>query len=177
MNNRNTLKRIALGAFVLGLSGTIAFSAFGPQADAAARHAPTPETRKEGIKDSGDGKQQHHHKRFFLLEDASAIIGIDQNELRKQLMSGKSLAEIAKTKGIQEADLINKLMAIRTQKIDEAVKSGKWTQEKADHIKQKLPEHLKRLVNKKDWKDGHKDNEHKPNQAKETQSDEEAMPD
>jgi len=169
MNTRNTIKRIALGTFVLGLSGTIAFSAFGLHVDASALHPQSPDTRQEGMKGVEDGKQPH--KRFFLFEDAASIIGIDKEELRKQLKGGKSLAEIAKTKGISEDDLVNKLLAIRVQKIDEAVKAGKWTQEKADRIKEKLPEHLKRLVNKTDWKDGHKDKDGGHKKTKETQAD------
>lgn len=176
MNTRNTLKRIALGTFVLGLSGTIAFSAFGLHAHASALHPASPDTRQEepGQKGAHDGK--HGHKRFFLFDDAAAVIGIDKDELKKQLENGKSLAEIAKAKGIEESALIEKMLAIRLQKIDEAVKAGKIPQENADRIKEKLPEHLKMLVNKKDWKDWGKQKEHRPKDAKQTTSDQETMP-
>ncbi|GAA3407224.1 hypothetical protein ACFFNY_00570 [Paenibacillus hodogayensis] len=206
MNARITLKRFALGAFVLGLSGTIAFSAHGRLAQASAFDPAAPETRQEseGTKHSPEGK--HPHKRFFLFEDAASIIGIDQTELKKQLEGGQSLAQIAKAKGIAEEDLINRLLAIRLQKIDEAVKSGQLPQERADHIKEKLPAHLKMLVNKTDWKEWRKEHgakeeekgekgkageknmkdkkdkkdkegkEHHSKKAKETQADNEELP-
>jgi hypothetical protein len=192
MNTRNTLKRLALGTFVLGMSGTILFSAPGLQAHASVRHPESPEARQT-VPDAGPSSaakdEKERHKGFFLIEDAAAIIGIDKGELMKQLEGGKSIVEVAGTKGIQEADLINRLLAIRLQKIDEAVKSGKWTQEKADRIKERLPEHIKMLVNNKDWKDWHKGKDHKGKEhkgkdhkgkenkkAKETQADNDAFP-
>lgn len=187
MNTRKTLKRLALGTFVLGMSGTILFSALGLQAHASARHTEFPEARQtapDAGSSSAANDEKKRHKGFFLIEDAASIIGIDKGELMKQLEGGKSIVEIAGTKGIQEADLINRLLAIRLQKIDEAVKSGKWTQEKADRIKERLPEHIKMLVNNKDWKNWHKGKDHKGKdhkgkenkKANETQADNEAFP-
>ncbi|TMV46128.1 hypothetical protein FE783_27290 [Paenibacillus mesophilus] len=192
MNTRDTLKRLVLGTFVLGMSGTIAFSAPSLQAHASALHPEAPEARQEAPEtgpSAAEKGEKHRHKGFFLIEDAATIIGIDKGELLKQLESGKSIAEVAGAKGIQEADLTNRLLAIRMQKIDEAVKSGKWTQEKADRIKERLPDHLKMMVNNKNWKDWHKAKEHKGKEhkdkehkgkehkkAKETQADNEALP-
>jgi hypothetical protein len=187
MNTRDTLKRLALGTFVLGISGTIAFSAPGLPAYASALHPETPEARQD-VPDTGHSAaakdEKQRHRGFFLIEDAATIIGIDKGELLKELESGKSIVEVASAKGIQEADLTSRLLAIRLQKIDEAVKSGKWTQEKADRIKEKLPDHLKMMVNNKNWKDWHKGKEHKGKEdkgkehkkTKETQADSEALP-
>ncbi|MEF3303912.1 hypothetical protein [Paenibacillus sp. GYB003] len=176
MNARNTLKRIAFGTFVLGMSGTIAFSALGVQASASGRHPTSPETRQEAPESKGTRDEKHGHKRFFLFEDAAAAIGIGVDELKKQLESGKSIAEVAKAKGIEPSALIDKMTAIRLQKIDEAVKDGKLPQEKADRIKEKLPEHMKRLVEKKDWKDWDKHKERHPKDAKQTTSEQETLP-
>lgn len=193
MNTRNALKRLAIGTFVLGLSGTIAFSASGqplhayglqsapemrkeapekkgPEKAAPEKEAPGKEAPgKEGPEKEGTHESKHGHKRFFLFEDAAAVIGMQPDELKKQLEGGKSLAELAKAKGIDEAALVEKMMALRMQKVEEAVKAGKITQEKADLIKAKLPEHLKMLVTKKDWKDwGKHREEHKKKDAKQT---------
>ncbi|PYI54452.1 hypothetical protein [Paenibacillus flagellatus] len=175
MNGRHALKRLALGAVVLGVSGTIALSAPEAYAQAAPSEPAAPEAQRSSPgadPSAGERGEIKRHKRFFLFEDAAAVIGIDKDELKKQLKEGKSLAEIAKAKGIREDDLIDKLVAIRTQKIDEAVKAGKWPQEKADRIKQKLPDHLKTLVNRKDWKERKDDKPHRHPHPQETGADE-----
>lgn len=198
MTTRNTLKRLAIGSFVLGLSGAFLLSAFGFPAHASARH-PTHSESGPNKPDAGPSAavkdEKERHRGFFLIEDSAEIIGIDKSELMQQVKDGKSIAEIAAAKGVQEADLIDRLVAARKQKIDEAVKSGKWTQEKADRIKEKLPEHIRKLVHNKDWNNWHKDkdrkdskdhkeNKHKSKEhknkenkkTKETQVDSEALP-
>lgn len=157
MQERNLLRRIGQVAVVIGLSGTIVLSSSDVSAAAAAApedgsavEMTAPATDPSAAK--GDEKKRHH-KRFRLFEDASRIIGIDEQELKKQLHAGKSLAEVAQSKGISEVDLIDRLLAVRVQKIDEAVKAGKIPQEKADRVKDQLPQRLKEFVNKKDWKE------------------------
>lgn len=83
-----------------------------------------------------------------LAEEASPILGIDKDTLAAALKD-KALVDIAKEKGISEADLIAKLEAVRSGKIDEAVKAGKLTSEQADKIKANMPKHLKFMVNHK----------------------------
>ncbi|MDF2926860.1 MAG: hypothetical protein K0R57_5774 [Paenibacillaceae bacterium] len=77
-----------------------------------------------------------------IIEEAAQIIGIDKEQLKKQLNEGKSIAEIASAKGINEAALTEKLMAARTAKLEAAVKEGKLTQERADTIKSKMLSHI-----------------------------------
>lgn len=166
MNNRSRLWRIAVGSLILGASAAIAVSPLSVPANATARHPHISDSKADvhgGAHDEAKQSEKRRHKRFFLIEDSAAIIGIDKSELIKQLKGGKSIAEVAQAKGIREDVLIEKLLAARLQKMDEAVKSGKWPQEKADRFKQKLPDHLKMMVNKKDWKEWQKDKEHKQN--------------
>lgn len=165
MQERSFLKRIGLGAVVIGLTGAIALSASDVSAAAAAN--PEDESAVEMNAPASDpsavkGDEQKRHHKFRLFEDASRIIGIDEQELKKQLHAGKSLAEVAQSKGISEVDLIDRLLAVRVQKIDEAVKAGKIPQEKADRVKDQLPQRLKEFVNKKDWKEWKGPKEHDP---------------
>lgn len=167
-------KRISLGLLALGLTAALTIVSAGGQATAAA--SPDSAVLNELVPDavppssSAAKDEKKRHKGFFLFEDAASVIGMDKKELKKQLEAGKSIADIAKTKGIEETDLINRMIAIRSQKIDDAVKSGKWPQDKADRIKQKLPEHLKAMVNKKDWKEWKQDKERHHKKGKDMHS-------
>lgn len=97
-----------------------------------------------------DRKHPHMHKHsMHLITDAATIIGIDPEALKKELKAGKSIAEVAQAKGIKEADLTSKLFEAKVRKIDEAVKSGKWTSEKADRVKERLPDQLKYMIHHK----------------------------
>lgn len=84
-----------------------------------------------------------------IVEEAAQIIGIDQEALKTQLKSGKSIAEIAAGKGITEAALTERLMASRITKLEEGVQAGKLTRERADTIKAKLQSHISYKVKQK----------------------------
>lgn len=145
----------------IGLSLTVLANAASAAnfADEPAVNAPSRQPAKD-IPDAGDEQEQeqdqvdrkhaHMHKHsMHLITDAASIIGIEPDALKKELKAGKSIAEVAKAKGIEEADLTNKLIEAKLKKIDEAVKSGKWTAEKADKMKERLPEHVRHMLNHK----------------------------
>lgn len=77
-----------------------------------------------------------------FYEETAQILGMEKSALTDQLKSGKSIVDIAKEKGITEAALVEKIMAGRSAKLEEAVQSGKLTQERADTIKTKMQSHL-----------------------------------
>ena len=83
---------------------------------------------------------------FELLETASDVIGIDTEALRAELKAGKTLAQIAASKGIAKADLVAKLTEASAKKIDAKVADGKLTQAQADAIKAKLNERIDAAV-------------------------------
>ncbi|MCD1257968.1 hypothetical protein B5M42_003810 [Paenibacillus athensensis] len=90
-----------------------------------------------------------HGKRWPIIDEAASVIGVDKTALEASLKSGKSIVEAAAEKGVSEADLTAKLTAFRSGKIDEAVKAGKLTADKAAEMKQRLGEHLKFVLNDK----------------------------
>ncbi|WP_438446683.1 hypothetical protein [Gorillibacterium sp. sgz5001074] len=97
-------------------------------------------------------KQTEDHKGgTALVEEAAGILGMDQELVKKQLTEGKSLVEIAASKGMSEATLKEKLLAERSAKLEEAVKAGKLTRERADTIKNRLQEHIGSKLNQKGW--------------------------
>ncbi|MDF2652990.1 MAG: hypothetical protein K0Q73_8795 [Paenibacillus sp.] len=125
------------------------------QQDTTDRQAQDQGKDKANLPDStqqeqAERKHSHMHKHnMFLITEAAGIIGVAPDKLKKELKDGKSIAEVAKSKGIAEAELTNQLVAIKARKIDEAVKSGKWTAEKAEKMKEKLPDHIRHMLNHK----------------------------
>lgn len=121
-------------------------------------HAETPDAavQQQGNADkpaaakewSNKGGKSHgmHGKSMPIFEEAAAILGMDKETL-KQSLKDKTLVQLAAEKQISEADLIAKLQAERTKKIDEAVTSGKLTVDKAEKLKQNMGDHLKFMVN------------------------------
>ena len=62
----------------------------------------------------------------------AGVLGITTTELRTQLQAGKTLTQIAQTKGISKADLIDKLVAAAKTQLAADVKAGTMTQAQAD---------------------------------------------
>jgi hypothetical protein len=141
------LRSMTVAAFITALTaGTFGYGA-SVLAEPAAKQQPEKRESSE--------KREHAHKHkhgIRLITDAANVIGMKPEELQKQVQEGKSIVEVAKSKGIDEADLTDRMLAIRMKSIDEAVKSGKWDAERAERIKEKMPEHLKRLLNRKGMK-------------------------
>jgi len=93
----------------------------------------------------------HLNKRrpFPIINEAAPLLGLTVEELTEQLSEGKSILDIAKIQGVSEAALMGKLLTLRSQKIDQAVKAGKITQTKADQIKARMEQHLSYMLNSK----------------------------
>ena len=93
-----------------------------------------------------DGFDHLHHGPPSLAA-AATYLGLTPAELRTELESGKSLADIAKAKGKSVEGLKQALTADAKSKLDAAVKAGKLTQAQADELEARLTEHLDDLVN------------------------------
>lgn len=91
--------------------------------------------------------KEHGHKGNW--NDLQSILGVDSATLKEELKSGKSLAEIALAKGIASADLAAKMQTSMEARIDQAVKDGKLTPEKADKIKANLKTRIEKTINHK----------------------------
>ncbi|MGB9792896.1 MAG: hypothetical protein ACPLTR_10035 [Thermacetogeniaceae bacterium] len=62
------------------------------------------------------------------------------DELKAELRQGKKLSDIAREKGLTMEQLRQKLIDARIQAIQQAVKDGRISQQKADKIIQRLRE-------------------------------------
>jgi ribosomal protein S20 len=83
------------------------------------------------------------------LKQVASILGIDPTQLMTQLKAGQSIADIAAAQGKDEQTVINTLMTQATTKINAAVQAGKLTQDKATQMEAKLPDRIKKLVERK----------------------------
>lgn len=91
----------------------------------------------------------HWRGALFQNEELLSLLNMDADTLRQQLLSGKSLTEIASEKGISEQQIVDLFVKQGTQRIDEAVKAGKLTQEQADQLKSLLEERIKDGIEQK----------------------------
>ena len=66
------------------------------------------------------------------LATAATALGVTEDALRTQLEAGKTLAQVAQTKGISQATLVTKLVAAQKTRIAAAVEAGTLTQAQAD---------------------------------------------
>jgi len=81
------------------------------------------------------------------LDTAATAIGITPDQLRTELQSGKSIADVAKAHDVDPQKVIDALVAAATQKIDAAVSSGKLTPDQATALKNNLSTIVTNVVN------------------------------
>ena len=89
------------------------------------------------------GFMPHEH----FLSTAAEYLGLTQAQLRTQLNSGKTLAEITKDRGKSVDTLVDKLVAQKKEHIEQAVKDGRLTRAEADRIEADLTEQVTHFVN------------------------------
>lgn len=77
------------------------------------------------------------------------LLKIDSDTLKQDFKAGKSLADIAAEKKVPEQQVIDLMVKDSTQRIDQSVKSGKLTQDKADQMKAKLKDQITKSVERK----------------------------
>lgn len=73
-------------------------------------------------------------------------LGIPVERMHRQLMRGKSLAQVARANGKSLADVKAAAKDALEQQIDEDVDAGRISEEDADRLREDLPEMLHRLV-------------------------------
>src|SRR5919197_2612104 len=116
----------------------------------------------KGSSSSGNGARAaaaardhcHGHGDDFAV--AASYLGLTLDQLRRELESGRTLAQIANATSGKSADgLIAALVAAEKQELADAVSSGKLTQAQADAISATLQQRFTDLVNGTFPKGGH----------------------
>lgn len=76
------------------------------------------------------------------------LTGLKPEEIAAQRQAGKSAVEIAKEKNVGEDALVEEVLATRKAALDEAVKAGRITQERADFMLKNMTEGIKEGLNR-----------------------------
>ena len=83
-----------------------------------------------------------------MLDVLAEILGMTPEEIFAELEAGKTIVEIAAEHGVELADLVDALIAPRTEALAQAVENGYLTQEQADWLLEHTREGLEwRLSN------------------------------
>jgi tyrosyl-tRNA synthetase len=77
---------------------------------------------------------------------AATYIGITRQELRTELRSGKSLAQIATAHGKTAAGLVDAMLAPAKARLDKAVQNGRLTQQQESQMLARLQDVLQKVV-------------------------------
>ena len=72
------------------------------------------------------------------LSEIAKALGISDQELRQDLQSGKTVKDIAASKGMDETAFRAKLVSVTKSDLDKQVSAGKLTQQQEDMILQRL---------------------------------------
>jgi polyhydroxyalkanoate synthesis regulator phasin len=83
------------------------------------------------------------------LDAAASYLGLTEDQLRTQLQSGKTLADVAKAQGKSVDGLIDALVAATKKDLDDAVADGRLTKAQADRILADMKQRITDRVNGK----------------------------
>jgi hypothetical protein len=96
----------------------------------------------------GPGFRHGHFAHFGDLEVAADYLELGEVELRTQLKSGKSLAQIARDRDKSVDGLVDAIVDAAKEKLDDAVEAGRLSDERRDAIVEDLPDRVRDLVNR-----------------------------
>jgi hypothetical protein len=92
----------------------------------------------------------HHgfgHAGFGGLDAAASYLGLTEAQLRTELESGKTLAQVAQAHGKSVSGLVDALVADAKKHLDAAVSAGHLTQAQADNMLNDLRDRITSRVN------------------------------
>jgi len=79
-----------------------------------------------------------HRQTQAMFEAVASKLGMSLADLENQLEAGKSLADLAREKGVSEDDLRKTVLGVIQPRLDQAVKEGKITSKMADVILKRI---------------------------------------
>jgi hypothetical protein len=81
------------------------------------------------------------------LDTAATYLGVTKDELRTDLRSGKTLADVARDKGKSVDGLVSALVDAAKKQLDRAVAAGKLTSDQEKSIESDLQQRITHVVN------------------------------
>ncbi|MCC7368904.1 MAG: hypothetical protein IT306_10805 [Chloroflexi bacterium] len=112
----------------------------GPQQGMGPRQGPGPR--------QGQGQQGGPGMRQGGPQDIANILGMTPQELRTEMMAGKSLAQVAEAKGISRDTLKAKLLEAHQARIDEAVAAGRLTADQAKQMTERMTANIDAMLDR-----------------------------
>jgi|SRR5579859_590942 len=100
-----------------------------------------------GIPGAGPGFRHVFGLHGDVLDAAATYLGLTDDQLRTQLESGKSLADVAKAQNKSVDGLKQAMIAAVQSKLDQAVKDGRLTADQRDQLLADFKAHIDDLVN------------------------------
>ena len=85
----------------------------------------------------------------FGLTAAAKALGISEDDLATALKHGKSIADVAKDKGVDKQKVVDAMVAAAKDAIAAQVKAGHLPQDRADTVLKDLPDHVAAFVDGK----------------------------
>ena len=82
------------------------------------------------------------HGKHLALDVASTALGITEQELREQLRSGKSIAQVAQERGVDLGAVTKALEDAARERLQQAVTDGRLTQAEADEKAAELTDRI-----------------------------------
>jgi hypothetical protein len=132
----------AAGLALLG--GTVAYAVSGGTANAATTPSTTQTTTQSAKGWLG------HHRRELRRDGAKAVakdLGISVQQLRTDLKSGQTIAQVANAKGVSTSTIESELTKQVDARIQQAVTKGRLTQARATKIEAKVPTFVDKAIN------------------------------
>lgn len=94
------------------------------------------------------GARGGHIRQHRLIAAAAHYLNLTPQQLRTQLRSGKTLAQVAQAQGKSVDGLKSALSAAVKARLDRAVANGRLSSTREQHVLSRLPQRLDRLVNR-----------------------------
>lgn len=83
-----------------------------------------------------------------MIATVSNLLGIDQAEVIKERQAGKSLVDIAETKGVDEQKLVDTVVSERKALLDQRLKDGLITEEQAQYCTENMTQRITDNLNR-----------------------------
>jgi hypothetical protein len=103
---------------------------------------------KQGRQSRKDRRGELRTIRREGLKVAAGTIGISEDDLLKELKSGKSIAQVAQEHNVDRQRVVDALNTFGRQKIDEAQAKGTIDEQQAARLRERLPDLVNRLVDR-----------------------------
>ncbi len=139
----NIKKTLGGTAAVLALGGMLVFGQpfTLPDANAATTEPAAAETASVYGQGAGLGRVYGN-----MMDSVSKQLGMEPAELRTERQSGKSLSQIADSKGITEDKLVDTIVEQRKSQLDQSVSNGTISQEQAEYCQENMEQRVTESV-------------------------------